>query len=132
MMELRNDLRRVMDEMSRERGPFTFFGMFLRQEAPNRWDLVVSAPWLEQGRLKALQEFSTRLRSIVGDDQLLTISRVVTLNHDDPALEAVLRAVVVDDEPVEFRNRDFFGMPMREAVIARAKNPDIRFLGGGS
>lgn len=45
-------LKKAMREISEKKGEFAFLGLFLRAEAPGLWDLVVSAPWLEQGSLK--------------------------------------------------------------------------------
>ena len=113
--------RRVMEDMSAERGEFVFFGLFLREEAPDTWDLVISAPWLETGKLKALGEFVEKVTAIVGKQELLTLSRIVTLNHDDPNLEAVLKTVQVDNGPLELWHPDFFGLDIKHAYILRAK-----------
>lgn len=114
-------LRQVMDQVSAEKGDFTLFGLFLREESPDKWDLVVSAPWLEEGKLKALAEFVEKLSSIVGQEEVLSLSRIVTLNHDDPSLDAVLRVVKVEDRPMEFRNNNLFGLEIKHAYILRAK-----------
>ena len=58
--------RRVMEEVSAARGEFVFFGLFLREEAPDTWDVVISAPWLEAGKLKALGEFVEKITTIAG------------------------------------------------------------------
>ena len=31
--------------ISTEKGDFVFFALFLREDAQDKWDLVVSAPW---------------------------------------------------------------------------------------
>ena len=93
--------RRVMEEVSAARGEFVFFGLFLREEAPDTWDLVISAPWLEAGKRKALGEFVEKVTAIAGKQELLTLSRIVTLKHDDSNLEAVLQAVHVDNGPLK-------------------------------
>ena len=113
--------RRVMEEVSAERGEFVFFGLFLREEAPGTWDVVISAPWLGAGKLKTLGEFVEKVTAIVGKQELLTLSRIVTLNHDDPNLEAVLKAVQVDNGPLELWHPDFFGLDIKHAYILRAK-----------
>ena len=113
--------RRVMEDMSAERGEFVFFGLFLREEAPDTWDLVISAPWLETGKLKALGEFVEKITAIVGKQELLTLSRIVTLDHNDPNLEAVLKTVQVDNGPLELWHPDFFGLDIKHAYILRAK-----------
>src|SRR5205823_7011401 len=103
-------LRQVMERVSAEKGDFTLFGLFLREEAPDKWDLVISAPWLEAGKLKALGEFVEKINTIAGKQELLTLSRIVTLDHNDPNLEAVLQAVQVDNGPLELWHPDFFGL----------------------
>jgi hypothetical protein len=114
-------LHRVMEEVSAERGEFELFGLFLREEAQDKWDLVMSAPWLEEGKLKALGEFVEKAASIIGEQELLSLSRIVTLNHDDPNLNAILEAVQVDDGLRELSNPNFFGLEIKRAYILRAK-----------
>lgn len=116
-------LRQVMKELAKEQGEFTLFGLFLREGAPDTWDLVVSAPWLEKGKLKALGEFTKKLSSVFEQGELLKLSRIASVNRDDPVLDAVLRAVQVDDGPVVVRDCNFFGLEIKEAHILRAKQP---------
>jgi hypothetical protein len=116
-------LRALMDRIASEKGDFDLFGLFLRDEAPDKWDLVVSAPWLEKGKLKALSEFINELALAIGDQQLLSLSRVVTLNADDPSLDAVLRAVSVDGDVREIQDADLFGLKIKHAFIFRAAKP---------
>ncbi len=118
-------LRQLMRDLSKEKGEFSLFGLFLRAEAPDKWDLVVSSPWLEEGKLKALGEFAERLSATIGEEQLLSLSRVVTLNAHDPALQAVTKTVSVRDGLVEFRNTDFFGVKFAHAYIFQSERPQV-------
>ena len=110
-----------MEEVSAEKGEFTFFGLFLREEAQDKWDLLVSAPWLEEGKLKALGEFVEKAASIIGEEDFLLLSRIVTLNYDDPNLKKILETVHVDGSPLELRDTNFFGVEIKRAYILRAK-----------
>lgn len=114
-------LRRVMEKISAEKGEFVLFGLFLREEAPDKWDLVLSAPWLEKGKLRGLGEFVEKAASIVGKQEFLNLSRIVTLNQDDPSLDAILRKIRVDNGPVEIWDSNFFGLEIKHAYILRAK-----------
>lgn len=116
-------LQQVMRAVARKKGPFTLFGLFLREDAPDKWDLVVSSAWLEEGKLKALGEFVEELAAAVGEEQILSLSRIVTVNQDDPALDAILRAVQVDDGSVEIHDSNFFGLQIKHAYIFRSKRP---------
>ena len=113
--------RRVMEAVSAERGEFVFFGLFLREEALDKWDVVISAPWLEADKLKALKEFVEKVTTIVGKQELLTLSRIVPLYPNDPNLDALLQAVQVDNGPLELWHPDFFGLDIKHAYILRAK-----------
>lgn len=110
-----------MREIALKRGEFTLFGLFMRSDTPGSWDLVVSAPWLEEGKLKALGEFTQLLAEHIGEEQLREFSRIVTLNASDPALNTVLAEIPVDDVPVRVQHKNFFGLEIEEALILRAK-----------
>jgi hypothetical protein len=114
-------LRKAMREIAVKRGEFTLFGLFMRSDAPGTWDLVVSAPWLEEGKLKALGEFTQILAESIGEQSLRQLSRIVTLNQRDPALTAVVSAFSVDDGEVRVQHSNLFGLEIEDAIIMRAK-----------
>src|SRR5882672_11618408 len=72
-------LQKLMKHVEARRGRFTFFAVFMREESPGLWDLVVSAPWLKAGRLKALGEFVEEMSEALGQDEVMSFSRIVTL-----------------------------------------------------
>jgi hypothetical protein len=113
--------RKVMNQVSAEKGDFVLFGLFLTKESPDRWDLVVSAPWLENGKLKALGEFAEKLSSVIGPEEVLSLSKIVTLNHDDPSLKAILKAIQVENNEIVLRDNNLFGLEVKQAYILRAK-----------
>ena len=110
-----------MREIAAKKGDFTLFGLFMRADAPGTWDLVVSAPWLEEGKLKALGEFTALLAASIGEESLKQLSRVVTLSHKDPALKAVVSAFSIDDGEVRVQRSNLFGLEIEDAIIMRAK-----------
>jgi hypothetical protein len=114
-------LRKAMNLISAEKGEFVLFGLFLTDESPERWDLVVSAPWLEEGKLEALREFVKMLSSTVEQEEISSLSKIVTLNHDDPSLKAILKAVQVENGPVILQDNNLFGLEIKQAYILRAK-----------
>jgi hypothetical protein len=113
--------RKVMNQVSAEKGDFVLFGLFLTKESPDRWDLVVSAPWLENGKLKALGGFAEKLSSVIGPEEVLSLSKIVTLNHDDPSLKAILKAIQVENNEIVLRDNNLFGLEVKQAYILRAK-----------
>jgi hypothetical protein len=114
-------LRKAMRDIAEEKGEFTLFGIFMRTDAPGTWDLVVAAPWLEQGKLKALTELTQLLSRALGEKSLQQFSRVVTLSQDNPGLHAILSSVAVDDGEVRVQKSSLFGLDIEDGIIFRAK-----------
>ena len=117
-------LRKAMHEIAARKGSFTLFALFMRADAPGTWDLVVSAPWLESGTLKATRKLVALLASSIGTDALQQFARVATVDSDTPAVRFILANLPVDDGELRVRNPDLFGLEIDEAIIFRAKRPD--------
>ncbi len=99
----------------------------MRDESPDKWDLVISAPWIDTLKLRALEEFVKKTTAIIGTQELFTLSRIVTLDQDDPNLDTILQTVQVDDHdaPRELQSPDFFDLNIKHAYILRAKRLPI-------
>lgn len=113
-------LREAMHQISAQEGAFVLFGVFMRSEPAGACDLVVAAPWLERGKLKAVGELNQLLSQHAGDDILSQFSSIQVVEDGNPALDAVLSAVHVDDGEVRIQRSNFFGLEIEDAVIFRA------------
>ena len=107
--------------LSKEKGPFTLFALFLRAEALEKWDLVVSAPWIEKDKRSALKLLSDRVQASLSISDLLSISRIVLADPSDPAVDAINRSVRVEHSTVEVKDSTFFGQQIRHAHIFASK-----------
>lgn len=121
-------LRKAMHDIAAKKGPFTLFGLFMRSDAPGTWDLVVSAPWLDKGQLKATSELVELLAESIGEQALRHFSRIQTVNKESPALKAILQGFSVDDGDVRVKNSNLFGLEIEDALILRAKAPSTNRL----
>lgn len=117
-------MRKAMHDIAAKKGDFTLFGLFMRADAPGTWDLVVSAPWLEEGNLKATGELVQLLSKSIGEESLKNFSRIATVDGDQPAVKLVLKRLAVDDGELRVQSTDLFGLHIEEAIIFRAKAPD--------
>jgi hypothetical protein len=115
-------LQKFMKKIEARKGPFTLFGVFMREESPGLWDLVVAAPWLETGKREAFRELVEEMQDTFGDEVLL-FSRVVTLNQNDPSLHEILSQVGSTKKPLEKQGHGLFGLPVEHAWILRAGLP---------
>jgi hypothetical protein len=54
----RGELRKLEEALAAEHGPFTLFALFLREGAPDVWDVVVAAAWIDRDEPAALWEIA--------------------------------------------------------------------------
>ena len=132
MKELVDKLVAVEQGISDEKGGFALFGLFLRQEAVDRWDLVVSAPWFGAHDKKALDYIAKELKSRLLPEELISLSRIVLLDQGNPGLEAIHLAFSVEHGRVELKNTNLFGMPIEHAYIITSRREDSRPAVGAS
>jgi hypothetical protein len=107
-------------EAASEKGDFLLFGLFLREDAQDRWDLLASAPWLEERKIDGLRYLSDRLQPRLDAKERLLLSRIVILEKDNQVLAAIQRVVSTSHTPVEVQDSVFFGMQIRHAYIITA------------
>jgi hypothetical protein len=114
MIDYLAKLEEVAEAIEAKRGPFALFGLFMREDSPRLWDIVVSAPWMEEGRVTALREFVEVLTNAFGREAMLSFSRIVTLNRGEPTLDAILGEVGEAPLPVSKQGHNLFGLPVKE------------------
>lgn len=117
-------LRKAMHDIAAKKGEFTLFAVFMRADSSGGvWDLVVSAPWLEAGKLMALREFVELLTKSLGESSLRDFSRVQAVGDDDPTLSLILSKFPVEDGELRVSRPSLFGLDIEDAIILRAKRP---------
>jgi len=82
MNQLVEKLASLERAISSEKGDFSLFALFLREDSYDRWDLLVSSPWIEINEKKGLEYLVMRINSTFKPHELLSLSRIVILVHD--------------------------------------------------
>jgi len=122
-------------QVSQRKGDFFLFALFLREDAQDKWDLVVAAPWIEKNQQKAINYLAAQLQQKFSAEELIKISRIVVIDQANPALKAITRAIKVEHGDVEVQNSNFFGLQISQAYILTARMPDetslLRHEAGG-
>lgn len=125
MKEITEKLRSLEQNISEEKGGFLLFALFLREDAPDRWDLLVSAPWIPKSKNTALKYFSNKLVQSLNQKELLKLSRIAIIESDDPALSAIQQAMHVEHGLAEIKDSIFFGLQIKHAyIITSRRQPD--------
>jgi hypothetical protein len=103
--------------LSDERGGFAVFALFLREDAVDKWDLIIAAPWIEEDRKEALSYITRKVQAAFTADELSLISRIVLIDLANPSVEAVNQAVAIRHGQAEVRDSNFFGLQIKHAYI---------------
>ena len=122
MKDLAKRFAELEREISREKGEFDLFALFLREDAPNRWDVVVAAPWIELDKGLALQYLGKKLQQELTTNELMQLSHIAIIDNNNPGLPAITQAVNVEHGLVEMRDQDFFGLPIKHAYIITSQS----------
>ena len=121
--ELTEKFTELEAHIAEERGPFALFALFLREGAPNCWDLMVSAPWAGEDTPSVVDYLVSQIKSRLGAQVLIYLSRIVVINPQNPAVQALNRSIQVEHGRVEVRDSDFFGQTVKHAYIITSQRP---------
>ncbi len=112
----------IRAEIITEKGDLTFFGLFLREGVEDRWDLLVSASWLDRDKAAGRRYLTRKLNARLSDREILELSRIVVIERTDPGLRKLLNDVTVDGGEIrELKNLRFAGQSLSRAIILEAK-----------
>ena len=117
MNQLLEKLGAMERDVAEEKGPFRFFALFLREDSPGRWDLLVSAPWLEANQVDGIDFLAKQVQARLDAQELLSLSRLVFIEKDNPGLKAIFSAVAIQHGRVEISNCNFFDLEIKHAYI---------------
>lgn len=118
-----NKLESLEKQIANEKGDFSLFGLFLREDAEDRWDLVVAAPWLNSDNIEDLNYIASKLKYFLKNRELLSISRIVILDLDDPIVQIIINNWrVARGGWIELNYPQIFKLPFKYAYIIFSKS----------
>jgi len=120
-----NKLVGLENEVSVEKGVFLLFAVFLREDAPDVWDILVSAPWIEADKGAALKYLAGKLSNVASPEELTKISRIVVIEQSNPALGAMQSAIQVEHGTAEIQNSNLFGLQIKHAYVITSQKPGV-------
>lgn len=114
--EIVTKLLNIEKEISYNKGPFNLFALFLR-DGENKWDLLISSAWIDKEKYESLRYIASRIQRELTKEELLEISGIEIIDHNDFALNEIYKNTSVEHSIVEKTNGDFFGVMIRRAYI---------------
>ncbi len=129
MKEILDKLKLVVQALEKEHGSIWLFALFLREDSLEKWDIVVSAPWLSSSEKEAYKMVVSKIQAALSASELLQFSRVVILDKTDPVV-AFLQEVCpltnggFKESPKDFSVEPFsqkFGFVIKKAYTLRCR-----------
>ena len=117
MKELIAKFVNLESELSDKHGSFALFGLFIRQDVQDLWDVVLSAKWIGKDKKKVLQEIVKKLKKNLTNQETTKISRIVILEITDPFVINVNSVIRVEHNVTEFVDCIFNNMMIKHAYI---------------
>lgn len=128
MKNLIDKFIKIENVISSAKGPFDLFGLFLRDDSPDRWDLVISSKWTEKDKKATLDYVSNVLKANLSTSELINLSKIVIIDRKNPTLnvihEAILRVIQIEHGSVELVDNNFFGLHIKRAFIITSQRVD--------
>lgn len=121
MKELIDKLVKIEKDISAEKGPFFLFALFLREDAPDLWDLLIAANWVEKNKGESLKYISTYLSKTLKPDELIKLSRILLIDSNNPGLIAIHKAIHIEHGTAEIKDSNFFGLQIKHAHLITSK-----------
>lgn len=125
MKEFINKFVELERRIKKQKGEFTLFALFMRDNGLNKWDVVVAAPWIDWDRKAALDYISQQIQLSLTRDEVLQISRIALIDETNPTLDEIQRTLQPKHGVVEITNSDLFGLEIKRAFIITAQKLPI-------
>jgi len=117
MREQAEKLVSIEKRLSERYGTFELFALFLRENSSNKWDLLISSDWARNSKKESIDKILTEVRSVFTDVELLMLSRIIILDKNRKALQAINSAMHIEHGLGEINDCNFFGLPIKQAFL---------------
>ncbi|MBA3711148.1 MAG: hypothetical protein H0W76_01715 [Pyrinomonadaceae bacterium] len=125
--EIVDKLISVEKEAAKEKGDFTLFGAFERQDTSGMWDIVISAPWINVKNKQYYDYFARKINAKLTPEEIVTLSRIVLLEPATPFVRAINKMLKIKHRNPQFINSVINGVFIKNAYIISSK-PDASFI----
>lgn len=115
--------------LSREKGRFALFALFLREDSIGKWDLLAAAPWIEANSKSALKDITNQIDKFLTQEEIISIiSRVVIIPLNSPALKSINNFIHVEHGSIEIYDLNLFGLEIKHGYVitSQKQNAEIQ------
>lgn len=117
MKEQIEKFQNIEKSLSESKGKLELFALFLREDSPDKWDLLISADWARANKKSSIQDIIEEVRKELSEQEMLMLSRIIILDKNDAALKALRQAARVEHGLTEISDSNFFGLNIKHAYL---------------
>jgi len=125
MKEIVEKLRSLEDIISKEKGEFDFFALFLREDSFNKWDILAASNWINENREVALKHLAKKVQDTLSKNEIVQISKIVLIEENNPGLSAIQKAIHIEHGITEIKDSNFFGLDIKHAYLITSGNKQV-------
>jgi len=122
MKELLEKLKKIEKETSAEKGNYDLFALFLREESPGKWDILVAAGWINGNNEEALKYLALKFQHSFTQNEFLKISRIEIIEENNPELPAIQQDINIEHGISEIKDATFFGLDIKHAIFITSRS----------
>jgi hypothetical protein len=121
MSSFTDKFRIIEKTISDEKPGLVLFGLFLREDAQDKWDLVLSADWLTGDYFSDLGYVTKKLQTYLDSQEMTAISRIILLKPEDRFVRTINGIINIEHGKAEFEDCRFNDVSIKHAIIVTSK-----------
>ena len=125
MKEIVEKLRSLEEIISKEKGEFDFFALFLREDSFNKWDILAASSWIDEKREVALKYLASKVQDTLTKNEIVQISKIVLIEENNPGLSVIQKAIHIEHGITEIKDSNFFGLDIKHAYLITSGNKQV-------
>lgn len=118
----------IEKKIANQKGRFRLFALFEREDAQDKWDVIISAQWFEKNKKETLKFIVDSIKEELTSDEMLIISRIVLLEPKNPLVININNSIQREHSSNEIIDCTFDGIFIKHAYIVTSKNSHSKAL----
>ena len=106
-----------------EFAPIYLWALFEHEDAPDKWDIVLSSQGSDQNTASAIRKISQHLVPELDKIELAAVSRIVVIPSEAPSVMALASDAGFQGGIAEIWDSNFDGLQIRHAYLFRTQQP---------
>ncbi len=125
MKEITEKIKDIIKDLESTHNPLLICALFLREDDLEKWDIIISASWLNPTEMESYRNISKKLQESLSDAELVQFSRIVLLNAEDPVVSYLQNLETISNGSFKELRADElsekFKFPIKKAYLLRSQ-----------